>query len=222
MNEAGADLFAHASWSVCIRLLRENVMKMMRGESGDLLLLPWPWSARVKSASNEQSAPQIDRAEPVRVPLAAAPPETQHCRFYCRWCESPIALPHDSIGSPFGTPYTRKIEVRAIGTVCESCNHVGGFSLFHGCYGYDTRNNLFSARPNGKTILLDWLRCTENTCSFPLPLFVVLNEELTAENVKEVAKGWLWDDLTCASGHCILPRAWMFDRNTGEFPAAMR
>ena len=76
MNEAGADLFAHASWSVCIRLLRENVMKMMRGESGDLLLLPWPWSARVKSASNEQSAPQIDRAEPVRVPLGATPPET--------------------------------------------------------------------------------------------------------------------------------------------------
>jgi hypothetical protein len=197
-------------------------MKMLRDETGDLLLLPWPWIARVKPAASQRSATLIDGPEPVCVPVAAAPAETQHCRFYCKWCESPITLSHHSMGSPFGIPYTRKIESRAIGTVCGSCNHLGGFSLFHGCYGHDTRNSLISAVPHGKTILLDWLRCAENTCSFPLPLFVVLNEEFTADNVKEVARGWLWDELTCASGHRILPRAWMFDGNAGEFPAAMR
>ena len=86
-----------------------------------------------------------------------------------------------------------------------------------------TREITWSPRvPHGKTILLDWLRCTEDTCSFPLPLFVTLSDDLTTENVKEVARGWLWDDLTCTSGHHILPRAWMFDRNAGEFPAALR
>jgi hypothetical protein len=201
--------------------VEEKIMKILRDESGNVLILPSPWGARVRSASPQQSSLEVNKAVPGHTPAAAAHTATQHCRFYCRWCESPLTLPHDNMGSPFGSPYTRRIEVRAIASVCGNCNHVGGFSLFRGGYGYDTRNNLVSAVPHGKTILLDWLRCTEDTCSFPLPLFVTLNDELTAENVKEVAKGWLWDDLTCTSGHCILPRAWMFDRNAGEFPAAL-
>jgi hypothetical protein len=143
-------------------------MKILRKESGHVLLLPSPWSVRIKSTSNERSVSVIDRAEPIDASKAAVHPETQHCRFYCRWCESPITLPHDSMGTPFGAPYTRKIEIRAIGTVYGSCNHVGEFSLFRGSYGYDTRNNLISAVPHGKTILLDWLRCAESPCSFPL------------------------------------------------------
>jgi hypothetical protein len=205
-----------------VDLVEEKIMKILHDESGNVLILPSPWGARVRSASPQQSIPEFDKAVLGHRPAAAAPTARQHCRFYCRWCESPLALPHDDMGSPFESPYTRRIEVRAIATVCGNCNHVGGFSLFRGGYGYDTRNNLVSAVPLGRTILLDWLRCTEDTCSFPLPLFVTLSDDLTAENVKEVARGWLWDDLTCTSGHHILPRAWMFDRNAGEFPAALR
>jgi hypothetical protein len=189
-------------------------MKILRDASGHVLIFAPPFGLRAKPISPVHTSPAIQKAEVACPPVTANPPvaavraEAQHCRFYCRWCESTIMLPHDKLGNPFANPYLRKIEVRAIATVCASCNHVAGFSLFRGCYGYDTRYGLVSAQLAGNTVLVDWLRCNEKTCIFPLPLFVTSNEELTGEMAKELARDWLWDGLTCTSGHPIVPPDW--------------
>jgi hypothetical protein len=189
-------------------------MKILRDESGHVLIFAPPFGLRVKPVTPVHASPAIQKAEVASPPVAANPPvaavsiETQHCRFNCRWCESTILLPHDNLGSPFANPYLRKIEVRAIASVCATCSHVAGFSLLRGCYGYDTRYGLVPAQLAGTTVLVDWLRCNEKTCVFPLPLFVTSTEPLTGERAKELARDWFWDDLTCTSGHRIVRPNW--------------
>jgi len=155
-------------------------------------------------------------------PASAAPPltapdvepieiEIPHCCFYCSWCESPILLPHDSLGFAFGGPQIRKIEARSIGTICASCGHVGTYSLFRGCQGHSTRHKFVPSLLTGRTVLLDWLPCEEETCVFKLPFFVTFDEDLTEQNLKEWAPKWLWNDLTCSVGHTVQPPRWLFE-----------
>ncbi len=147
---------------------------------------------------------------------------TPHCRFVCRWCESILLLPHERIGMPFAAPYLRKVEARSIASVCDSCGHVSTFSLFRGSIGYDTRHNQVPAQPPAETILLDWLKCQESSCPFPLPLFVTREQPLSLDEARELASQWDWADLTCASGHRILAPLWIFNRQAFEFPVQLR
>ena len=139
------------------------------------------------------------------------PIEVPHVCFYCGCCASPILLPHDSLGFAFGGPMIRKIEARSVGTVCGSCGRVGTFSLFRGCYGYDTRHRFVPSPLKGRTVLLDWLPCQAESCVFKLPFFVTYDEDLTAENLKEWAPKWLWDDLACSVGHLVQAPKWIFE-----------
>lgn len=143
----------------------------------------------------------------------AAPLEIEipHCCFYCSWCAAQILLPHDGLGFAFGGPMIRKIEARSIGTICGACGHVGTYSLFRGCQGYDTRHKFVPSPLMGQTVLLDWLPCHEETCVFRLPFFLTYDEDLTEENLKEWAPKWLWNDLTCSVGHTVEPPKWLFE-----------
>jgi hypothetical protein len=132
-----------------------------------------------------------------------------HCCFYCSWCGSEILLPHDSLGYAFGGPMIRKIETRSIGTVCTACGHAGAYSLFRGCPGYDTRHKFVETLAKGRTLLLDWLPCIEDSCVFPLPFFVVFDDEFTQANLKERAAQWIWTEVTCSVSHVVRPPAWL-------------
>lgn len=132
-----------------------------------------------------------------------------HCCFYCSWCRSEILLPHDSLGYAFGGPMIRKIETRSIGTVCTACAHAAAYSLFRGCPGYDTRHKFVESSAKGRTLLVDWLPCIEDSCVFPLPFFVVFDNEFTQENLKERAAQWIWSDVTCSVSHVVQPPAWL-------------
>jgi len=147
---------------------------------------------------------------------------TQHCRFFCRWCGSAILLAHERIGLPFAGPYLRRIEVRSVAAVCSSCSHVSNFSLFRGSPGFDTRHGLVPAEPRGEVVLLDWLKCHEESCSYPLPLFVQTQEPLAADDVPELASRWNWSEMCCAMGHRILTPTWIFGRPVYRFPAPIR
>lgn len=156
--------------------------------------------------------------QPMPIIVAPQPPspvlldiEIPHCCFYCSWCEAQILLPHDGLGFAFGGPPIRKIEARSIGTICGSCAHVGTYSLFRGCQGYNTRHRFLPVRPQGRTVLLDWLPCEAESCVFKLPFFVTYDDDLTEENLKEWAPKWLWSDLTCSVGHVIQPPKWLFE-----------
>ena len=124
-----------------------------------------------------------------------------HCCFYCGWCGHPVLLPNDRIGSPFGNPDARKVDARSIATVCHNCNHIGSYSMFRACRGYDTRHKIVHSPNSGNTVLLNWLHCVESTCTAGVPFFLKL-EDGTAPEEMQAAK-WLWDELTCASGHRI-------------------
>jgi hypothetical protein len=147
---------------------------------------------------------------------------SQHCCFYCRWCAAVVPLPHDRLGLMFAGPAIRRINMRSLATVCNSCNHVATYSLFRGAKGYDTRHKLAATQPVGATVLVDWLRCEEKSCPYPLPLFVCSEPEVTRENLRETARPWEWDEVTCASGHPILRPLWLYEKRPLEFPAQLK
>ena len=133
----------------------------------------------------------------IETPSCAVP----HCCFYCGWCGHPVLLPNDRIGSPFGNPDARKIDARSIATVCGNCNHIGSYSMFRACQGYDTRHRIMHSANSSNTVLLNWLQCVEDTCTARVPFFLRIEQGIAPEEI-EPAK-WLWDGVACASGHCI-------------------
>ena len=174
-------------------------MGILRDESGYVLVLHRP---RPMVASNtEQTEQETSQINQVVRPKPKVNCSVPHCCFYCAWCGQPILLPHDRIGSPFGNPDARKIDVRSIATVCGNCKHIGNYSMFRSCRGFDTRHKILHAPSTGETALLYWLQCVEKTCPARVPLFVRLEGDATAAEAE--APEWLWDELTCAAGHRI-------------------
>lgn len=153
--------------------------------------------------------------------LAARRP-IQHCKLYCRWCNTAILLPHERLGMTFAQPALRKLEARTIASVCSHCGHVSTLSMFRGLPGFDTRNTLVTAEPDGDTVLVDWLKCDEPTCSFALPLFVRTDEWLTGDRAKELASKWDWHELTCAAGHKVQSPLWVWDTKPYTLPDPIR
>ena len=102
---------------------------------------------------------------------------------------------------PSGNPDARKIDVRSIATVCQNCKHIGNYSMFRSCRGFDTRHKIMHSPISGQTVLLHWLQCVETTCPDRVPLFVRLEDDASTGEAE--AAEWLWDELTCASGHRI-------------------
>ncbi len=77
--------------------------------------------------------------------------------------------------------------------------------MFRGCRGFDTRHKIVHAQMSADPVLLTWLHCVEKSCTARVPLFVNATPERPLEGTS--AGDWLWDDLTCASGHRIRPAA---------------
>ena len=144
--------------------------------------------------------------------------EIPHCCFHCAQCATPILLPHDSLGLPFAGPLVRRIEARSIGTVCPVCDKAGTYSLFHGCQGYNTRHRFVAARPQGNTMLIDWLRCEEHSCAYALPFFAALPDQDTEAELRKRAAGWNWDELLCTSGHAVKAPRWLFEPTLRPLP----
>jgi hypothetical protein len=176
-----------------------ETMKILRDESGYVLVL------RGLQVLPGGKATVEAKTSPAPVEVISAPGEANcsvpHCCFYCAWCGHPILLPNDRIGSPFGNPEARKIDVRSIATVCGTCKHIGNYSMFRSCRGFDTRHKIMHAPSCGETALLYWLQCVESSCPLRVPLFVKLEGDAPPGEAE--AAEWLWDDLTCASGHSI-------------------
>ncbi len=178
----------------------EKAMKILRDESGYVLVLRGLQvlpGGKAAAATKAAPAPAAETEGAAGTTTCVVP----HCCFYCAWCGHPILLPNDRIGSPFGNPDARKIEVRSIATVCPTCKHIGNYSMFRSCRGFDTRHKIVHASSSGETELLYWLQCVEATCPLRIPLFAKLEDGVPLGEAE--AAEWLWDDLTCASGHCI-------------------
>ncbi|MGO9436873.1 MAG: hypothetical protein ACLPH3_22750 [Terracidiphilus sp.] len=186
-------------------------MNFLRAVSEQLHIFSSPDRSRANVKSPAPPFSSIVEPELPHHSLLPIETEIPHCCFYCSWCASPILLPHENLGMPFGGPLVRKIEARSIGTVCISCGHTGTYSLFRGSQGYDTRYKFVPARHTGMTMLLDWLPCLESTCVFPLPFFVTFDESFYEANVKELAARWSWENLTCSVGHEIQAPRWLFE-----------
>jgi hypothetical protein len=176
-------------------------MKLLRDESGYVLVLGRPHLALVGKV--DEAVKEVQPAPKALPQIQKTSCATPHCCFYCSWCGEPILLPHDKIGTPFGNPDARKIDVRSIATVCNHCKHIGNYTMFRGPRGFDTRHKIVHVLGSGTTLLLNWLQCSEKTCTARVPLFVRLEQD-PAEGDVEVAE-WLWDELTCALGHRIKP-----------------
>jgi hypothetical protein len=196
-------------------------MKLWNDQSGNALV--FAIAPEEKSASlQELSRRSAEVAPATFLGTGSSVRMTQHCCFHCTWCEAIISLPHDRLGLVFGGPAIRRYSARSIATVCGACHHVGGYSLFRGCAGFDTRHKLSPAPVAGITRLVDLLRCEEATCAFALPLFVTSERALTSEAAQELAKGWAWEGLKCATGHHVHPPAWVADGKPLRFPAELK
>ncbi len=190
-------------------------MKILRDETGQAFLgLATYTQTAVRPTNSQPAAAEMRMADAgsfASSALSSAARPTQHCCFYCRYCDAVISLPHDRLGLAFAAPAVRRTDVRAIGLICESCHHVAAYSLFRGTHGFDTRHKIAPLPPVGKTVLVDMLHCDEETCTHPLPLFLIAEGELTGDAVKDLGKAWDWDELTCASGHSIRRPMWLYD-----------
>lgn len=176
-------------------------MKLLRDESGYVLVLR---RSHLAVAGNVEEKDQVVKPSATVAPAVPKPScALPHCCFYCSWCGEPILLPHDRIGSPFGNPAARKVDARSIATVCANCKHIGSYTMFRGCRGFDTRHKIVLAISSGTTVLLNWLKCVEKTCVARVPLFARFDKD-PAEDGAQVTE-WLWDELTCAVGHRIKP-----------------
>jgi hypothetical protein len=174
--------------------------RLFLDESGYVLVLRRPRVLLGGEAAEKelaQAPPVKTVGDVIEAPSCAVP----HCCFYCAWCGHPILLPNDRIGSPFSNPDARKIDARSIATVCHNCKHIGSYSMFRSCRGFDTRHKIVHTPHSGNTVLLNWLHCVETTCTARVPFFVNLEVGATPEEIQ--TEGWLWDELTCASGHRI-------------------
>lgn len=174
-------------------------MRVLLDESGYVLVLRKPQFVLVGKADEKEHETQPSaKAVPANSMIRCSVP---HCCFFCGWCSEPILLPNDRIGSPFGNPDARKINVRSIAAVCHNCKHMGNYSMFRGCRGFDTRHKIMHASNEGTTALLNWLECVEPRCSARLPLFVNMAKD-PSEMISEAAN-WFWDGLMCDKGHRI-------------------
>lgn len=196
-------------------------MKILRDETGQVILGLATDTQAAAAPSDSQPAASFQE-EPRAVPAARTARPTPHCCFHCRYCDAVISLPHDRLGLAFAAPVLRCTNVRSVGAVCGTCHHVAGYSLFRGAHGYDTRHKLAAVHPAGNTILVDMLRCDEETCPHPLPLFVTAEGALTGDAVKDLGKAWDWDGLTCAHGHRIRRPMWLYDRKPLIFPPPLK
>lgn len=173
--------------------------KLFSDESGYVLVLQRPQLFPGRAAEKELSTklPVREVGVVVEAPRCVIP----HCCFYCAWCDHPVLLSNDRMGSPFGNPDARKLDVRSIATVCLHCKHICNFSMFRACRGYDTRHKIMHTANSGDTLLLNWLHCVESTCTARVPFFVKMENGENPEAMR--TEEWLWDELTCASGHAI-------------------
>jgi hypothetical protein len=174
--------------------------RLFSDESGYVLVLQRPQIlSGARTAAKEWSVelPVREVGVVVEAPSCVVP----HCCFYCAWCDHPVLLSNDRIGSPFGNPDARKLDVRSIATVCLHCKHIGSFSMFRACAGYNTRHKITHTANSGETLLLHWLHCIESTCTASVPLFLKIESGEASETMR--TEEWLWDELTCASGHTI-------------------
>ena len=171
-----------------------------------------------QTGPNTAAEPQISAHGPFAGRFSAFEADVPHCCFLCAQCATPILLPHDSLGLPFGGPLIRRIEARSIGTVCRVCDQARTYSLFRGCQGYSTRHRFLPSRPEGRTLLVDWLPCEEQTCAYPLPLFVTLGDQETEEELKVRSTAWIWEQLECSSGHAVKAPRWVFDAGSRRAP----
>ena len=173
-------------------------MGLLGDESGYVLVLRKPQVILDDRSSTAEDSQPIPKPVPaIRTGSISVP----HCCFYCSWCGQAILLPNDRIGSPFGHPGARKIDVRSIATVCHTCKHIGNYTMFRSCRGFDTRHRVIHAQITGEAALLNWLHCDEPTCTARVPLFVAIDRERPLGEAD--ATEWLWDGMTCALGHRI-------------------
>lgn len=186
-----------------------NILRAF-GEQIGIFTSPKDSNAR-KPTLVRTDADNLTQPAAYQEPLAPLDIEVPHCCFFCEYCSAQILLPHDSLGFAFGGPMIRKIEARSIGTICASCGHVGTYSLFRGCHGYNTRHRFVPEFLHGRTVLLDWLPCDAESCVFKLPFFITYDDDLTEQNLKEWAPKWLWEDLACSVGHPVQPPRWIFE-----------
>lgn len=180
-------------------------MRFLRDESGQVLVFPGLFGARERTSAADRALERI--AEAARQSQQAVPQiRAAHCCFVCRWCQQPILLPHKNMGMMFGQPATRLIEARSIATVCQACGHVGDYSLFRACHGFDTQHKIVEAMTNGTTVLAEWLHCTEATCTARVPFYMTLEHQLDEGEGRALEAKWMWEEVSCASGHPIEQR----------------
>jgi hypothetical protein len=195
-------------------------MKLWSDQSGNALV--FAVAPEEKSASQQGPSRGIVEVAPATSLGASGARATQHCCFHCTWCEGIISLPHDRLGLMFGGPAIRRFNARSIATVCGTCHHIGGYSLFRGCSGFDTRHKLAPVHVAGRTRLVDLLHCEEATCASALPLFLTSEGALTSEAVQKLGKGWHWESLKCASGHPVHQPEWLTYGTPLRFPAEVK
>jgi len=130
--------------------------------------------------------------------------------FLCKHCPHTIQLPAQTLGHIFQNPTSQSTNVHSVGVVCPECKHVAKYSLRKNSPDRRPDDRAEVSAPILETVSLTPLRCEEENCKFPLPLFAQWSETTTVASRTADTKLWRVDGLLCQEGHPIKhPQVWI-------------
>lgn len=116
------------------------------------------------------------------------------CRFSCRNCYEPMLLPLHTILQGFVHRETPPTDVPCIAIMCSQCKTLENYSAA------DLKESAV-AEIGPTWEVADWLRCVEETCKSPVPVFLEWNESTTLEDRQKDIYALRWKPLKCDKGH---------------------
>lgn len=126
-----------------------------------------------------------------------------HYLFYCRDCEAPILLRAETLAQPSGPQVFRSTAFLSLAVVCPHCKRVRSYSLDKASPNYDPMGKLVAPDKTSNAMSAGWLRCDEENCQTPLPLFSLASVPIDDEARRALLATWIWGDVKCPSGHPV-------------------
>jgi hypothetical protein len=127
--------------------------------------------------------------------------------FRCAACERAILFPAQKLDNIFQAPNRLTTDIDSVGIACWKCKHVANYSLNENSPDYrpydPVRHSVFATQLL-VTEYVKRLRCGEENCKVPLPIYGQWNESTTDEEREADIATWVWRfDLHCPKGHLI-------------------
>jgi len=122
--------------------------------------------------------------------------------FHCRHCQGEILLRIETLWQQPGVQAFQSTGIRSLGLACPWCRLAGSYSMEANTPNHDPTGKLVAADRKSDGMCAGVLRCGEESCGIPLPLFSLVSIPIDDVERRALLGKWEWD-LRCHNGHPI-------------------